>query len=103
MLSYNWDSQEIVKEVYDYLIQNKISVWMDIKGGMKVDMMKSISSGVQGATVIVCFCTQNYQNSQSCETELKYAYDLQKLILPVICDDNYTKRELHRSVGIYKW
>ena len=52
MLSYNWESQELVKKVYEYLIKKDISVWMDIKGGMKVDMITSMSSAVQGAKIV---------------------------------------------------
>lgn len=40
MLSYNWKSQQVVSKVYDILRAANISVWMDIKGGMKDDIYK---------------------------------------------------------------
>lgn len=36
MLSYQWDDQDLVKNVYKYLTENMhMKVWMDINGGMK--------------------------------------------------------------------
>ena len=66
---------------------------MDIKGGMKSYMMASMSTGVQGAKIVVCFCTEKYQNSKNCQTELKYALTLEIPIIPVICDIGYTGQQ----------
>jgi hypothetical protein len=36
MLSYQWNDQKLVTDVYSYLTeQNGMKVWMDIQGGMK--------------------------------------------------------------------
>ena len=35
MLSYQWDHQKLVEEVYNALEAQGLPVWMDIKGGMK--------------------------------------------------------------------
>ena len=35
MLSYQWDNQKIVTEVYRRLSAKEIPLWMDIQGGMK--------------------------------------------------------------------
>ena len=36
MLSYQWDDQKLVTDVFNYLTeQMKLQVWMDIQGGMK--------------------------------------------------------------------
>jgi hypothetical protein len=35
MLSYNWNSQDIVEKVYNILNDAGIPTWMDIHGGMK--------------------------------------------------------------------
>ena len=91
MLSYNWDNQELVKKVYTDLTKRGINCWMDIHGGMKVDMMTSMSEGVEKSAAIIAFCTEKYQNSKNCQTELKYAYTESIPILPVICDKTYTK------------
>ena len=93
MLSYNWDNQELVKKVHDYLTQKNVSVWMDIEDGVQGDLIKAMGDGVQGTTIIICFCTEKYQNSQNCQAELKYAFELKKTIIPVICDTGYTGRQ----------
>ncbi len=35
MLSYQWDHQNVVQEVYRRLNEINIPLWMDIHGGMK--------------------------------------------------------------------
>ena len=35
MLSYQWDNQKLVTEVYRRLSEKKIPLWMDVQGGMK--------------------------------------------------------------------
>ena len=84
LLSYNLKNQELVKKVSEYLTSKDISVWMDIEGGIKCDLIRSMSKGVEGAAVIICFCTEKYQNSPNCQSELEYAYTLRKPIIPVI-------------------
>ena len=93
MLSYNWNSQKLVKKIYTKLVDGGIPCWMDIQGGMKVNMMTAMSEGVENAAAIIPFCTEKYQNSQNCQTELSYAYEEKIPIIPVICDDGYTKKQ----------
>ena len=39
MLSYQWDDQKLVTDVYNYLTKQKdMKVWMDIQGGMKANI-----------------------------------------------------------------
>ena len=100
MLSYNWKSQKLVKTVYEYLTKQNISVWMDIEGGIRNDMIRSMSIAVEEAVIVICFCTEEYQKSKNCKTELKYAYTLNMPIIPVICDKGYTGQQF-RSVVLY--
>ena len=93
MTLYNWDSQELVKKVYEKLEAGGIKCWMDIKGGMKSGMIDSMSEAVENAAAIIPFCTEKYQNSQNCKTELSMAYEEKIPILPVICDDGYTGKQ----------
>ena len=34
MLSYQWDTQELVKKVYQAISDKGVNVWMDIEGGV---------------------------------------------------------------------
>ena len=96
MLSYNWDSQELVKKVFNKLVDGGIPCWMDIEGGMdkgKGDLMTAMSEAVQDSAAIIPFCTEKYQNSKICKAELSYAFDENIPILPVICDDGYSEKQ----------
>ena len=46
--------------------------WMDVDN-MFVDIYDSMAAGVQGAGVVVCFMSQQYQDSANCKLELKFA------------------------------
>jgi hypothetical protein len=37
MLSYQWKIQKLVLSIYDYLVEEQIPVWMDIKAGIPSD------------------------------------------------------------------
>ena len=63
------------------------------RGGMKHDLMKSMSEGVEKAAVVIALCTKLYQSSPNCQIELNYANDLRKPILPIICDKGYTQQQ----------
>jgi hypothetical protein len=38
MLSYQWASQELVKNVYTFLLSKNLAIWMDINGGMTANI-----------------------------------------------------------------
>ncbi|CAF1139555.1 unnamed protein product [Rotaria sordida] len=73
MLSYQWNDQKLVSEIYQYLKKNNLSVWMDIQGGMKANIYECMAEGVENASVIVCFMTPTYQASENCQQELQFA------------------------------
>ncbi|CAF1140557.1 unnamed protein product [Adineta ricciae] len=87
MLSYSWKSQKIVKQIYNLLRKENIPVWFDIQGGMKVDIYKSMAKGVENAFVVYCFMSPEYQESDNCKLELKYAQTRRKRIIPCIVTD----------------
>lgn len=101
MLSYQWDDQKLVTDVYNYLTKQKgMNVWMDTQGGMKANIYQwwipdiysstiacyfcllSMADGVQGADVVVCFLTAKYQESKNCQQELQFARDCKVPIVP---------------------
>ena len=73
MLSYQWDNQDEVIHVRDMLNGRGVPTWMDVDGGMEVDIYDSMASGVQNAFCVVAFTTQRYQESNNCQLELKFA------------------------------
>ncbi|CAF1468201.1 unnamed protein product, partial [Didymodactylos carnosus] len=82
MLSYQWNTQKLVCDVYQYLKDNGIRVWMDTKGGMKKCLSSSMAEGVENASAIVCFPTKEYQQSENCKKELTYASQRGVPIIP---------------------
>jgi len=64
MLSYQWDHQAQVTRVYETLTKLGVKCWMDISGGMGQDIYESMAEGVSNASVVVCFMSQKYQDSE---------------------------------------
>ena len=63
-----WDHQAEVKRVYDLLTKLGVQCWMDIAGGMSTggDIYGSMAEGVSNAFVVVCFMSEQYQQSSNC-------------------------------------
>ncbi|UJR13105.1 hypothetical protein I4U23_000129 [Adineta vaga] len=85
MLSYQWDNQKLVEQIYDYLSKNQnIPIWMDKQGGMQDNVFLSMSKGVQNCYALICFLTPAYQNSANCKKELTYALEIGTPVIPCI-------------------
>ena len=61
------DSQEQVMSVRQHFAALGIPTWMDIDGGMQVDIFDSMAQGVTKAAVVVAFISQRYQDSENCK------------------------------------
>ncbi|CAF1581160.1 unnamed protein product [Adineta ricciae] len=83
MLSYQWDNQKLVNEVYHRLSEKNIPLWMDIHGGMKGHLSESMAAGVEKAVAICCFLTPKYQDSVACKDELTYGKEQGVCIIPI--------------------
>ena len=86
MLSYNWEHQTQVKRVFDILTKLGLNVWMDVAGGMSTDIYDSMAKGVANASVVVCFMSQKYQESQNCMLEAKFAMQSGIELVPVLME-----------------
>jgi hypothetical protein len=53
----------------------------------------SLAEGVENSCVLVCFLTPEYQDSEYCKKELRYASELRKPIIPILVgsDDKTSK------------
>lgn len=56
-------------------------------------MYFSLAKGVENCCVIVCFLTPEYQDSEYCKKELRYASELHKPIIPILVGSNDKKIE----------
>ena len=64
---YQWDHQDQVISVREHFAALGIPTWMDIDGGMQVDIFDSMAQGVANAAVVVAFISQRYQDSENCK------------------------------------
>jgi hypothetical protein len=90
MFSYQWDCQEEVKAVHALMQKKKIPVWMDVSGGMAADIYDSMAEGVKHAAVIICFMSQQYEDSKNCALELKFAAQTGVPIVPAMMSPDFT-------------
>ncbi|CAF0889773.1 unnamed protein product [Adineta ricciae] len=91
MLSYNWNSQTIVSQIYQILKDESIPIWFDIQGDMKQNIYDSMADGIENAAVVCCFLTPDYQKSENCKLELQYAKKRGKRIIPCMLGDKSWK------------
>lgn len=88
MISYQWDSQEVLVEVKNKLQASGYRVWMDLEqmGGSTLEAM---AKAVENASVILVCVSQRYKESPNCRSEAEYAYQLRKDIIPLMMERNY--------------
>ncbi|ESP05512.1 hypothetical protein LOTGIDRAFT_152367 [Lottia gigantea] len=86
-LSYQWDNQDEVQKLRDYLERSGYSCWMDIGQMGGGDFLNAkIDEGIRNAKVVIACLTPKYIVSHLCNRELSLADVLQKPIIPVLFD-----------------
>ena len=88
MISYQWDSQEVLVEVKNNLQASGYRVWMDLEqmGGSTLEAM---AKAVENASVVLICVSERYKQSPNCRSEAEYAYQLRKDIIPLMMQRNY--------------
>ena len=71
MISYQWDSQEVLVEVKNRLQASGYRVWMDLEqmGGSTLEAM---AKAVENASVVLVCVSRRYKESQNCRSEATY-------------------------------
>ena len=88
MISYHRDSRDLCLKVKENLEASGHQVWMDVNE-------KDVSSlDSMGRAVEQCFCvlmcvTEKYRLSVYCQAEAKYAFKLDKPIIPLVMQSGY--------------
>ncbi|KAK3610001.1 hypothetical protein CHS0354_032346 [Potamilus streckersoni] len=89
MISYNWDNQQEIIKIRDYLVKQGYNVWLDVDH-MHTYMLEAMAEAVEQAfVVLVCF-TEKYKNSPNCRLEAEYAFLLKKEIIPLKMQNGYS-------------
>ena len=88
MISYQWDSQEVLVEVKNRLQASGYRVWMDLEemGGSTLETM---AKAVENSSVVLVCVSERYKESPNCRSEAKYTYKLGKDIIPLMMQRNY--------------
>lgn len=107
-LSHAWgndslgrDNHERCKELYNLLVDKGYSVWFD-ENDMKGNIDNSIMKGINNAKIILLCLTEKYCNkinsavnnnlpNDNCYKEWSYSLFKQKLIIPIIMENNMKK------------
>ena len=88
MISYQWDSQEVLVEVKNRLQASGYRVWMDLEqmGGSTLEAM---AKAVEDSSVVLICVSERYKESPNCRSEAEYAYQLRKDIIPLMMQRKY--------------
>ncbi|XP_031561227.1 uncharacterized protein LOC116297189 [Actinia tenebrosa] len=88
MLSYQWDIQDFVRNVYMEMDMKTFKTWMDIWGGMQGNINEAMATAVENSTLMISFLTEKYQKSVNCNLELMYAKQKQMPIIFINVEPN---------------
>ena len=88
MISYQWDSQEVLGEVKNRLQASGYRVWMDLEqmGGSTLEAM---AKAVENSSAVLICVSERYKESPNCRSEAEYAYQLRKDIIPLMMQPKY--------------
>ena len=88
MISYQWDSQEVLIEVKNRLQANGYRVWMDLEQ-MRGSTLEAMAKAVENSSVVLVCVSERYKESPNCRSEAEYAYQLRKDIIPLMMQPKY--------------
>ena len=88
MISYQWDSQEVLVEVKNRLQASGYRVWMDLEQ-MRGSILETMAKAIENSSVVLVCVSQRYKESPSCRLEAEYAIQKEKDIIPLMMQRNY--------------
>ncbi|XP_070181950.1 uncharacterized protein [Littorina saxatilis] len=91
MLSYQTNSRHTILEIKQKLDEQGIKTWMDQFDIRKYrGALEAMADGVENCGVFLMGVSRKYQESLNCKQEAKYAFVLQKTIIPLKLEENFT-------------
>ena len=87
-ISYNWEHQEIVLKIRQFLLDKGFKVWMDVDN-MTNNTLEAMASGVEQAKLILICYSEHYKQSNMCRTEAEYVFRLGKPFIPINMEYRY--------------
>ncbi|XP_071121780.1 uncharacterized protein [Mytilus edulis] len=88
LISHNWGKQPMVKQIYDGIKQNCISVWMHVHNIQGATVKAMVDAVDQAEIVLVCH-SYKFKNSYNCRAETEYAHQTKKKIILLKMESGY--------------
>lgn len=88
VLSYQWDSRDVVQRVKQYLEKNKVTCWVDTDH-VTGDKRPAVENAIEEADLCLMFYSFKYFISKNCRQEAEYAGKLGKIIIPIKVNRDY--------------
>ncbi|VDI11454.1 Hypothetical predicted protein [Mytilus galloprovincialis] len=88
LISHNWGNQPVVKQIYDGLKMNCISVWMHVHN-IQGATAEAMTDAVDQADIVLICHSYKYKNSYNCRAETEYAHQTGKKIIPLKMECGY--------------
>jgi len=83
MISYNWTYQSTILQIVKLLIDQGISVWMDLDE-MSGNILEAMSNAIDNSDIVLICASQEYADSRNCKLEAQYSYQQNKKKIPLL-------------------
>ncbi|CAF0768599.1 unnamed protein product [Didymodactylos carnosus] len=88
MISYSHDNTDICHRIYDTLIGNGYTVWVDFNY-MRGNVMEAMAEAIESTDCLLLLICDNYKRSNYCRAEALYAYSRQVTLIPLLMQKKY--------------
>lgn len=86
MISYNRESRDLCVIIKEKLEELGMRVWMDVSD-MRGSTLEAMAQAVERAECVLMCVTEKYRQSINCQAEARYAFKMQKKIVPLIMQE----------------
>jgi len=102
-ISYSRASKDVVEQLVQDLTDDDQESWFDqhLTGGQS--WWDNILSEIRECEIFVAALTPDSLESRACQREIKYAKDLQKILLPVRLSDQVSPDFLPPDLSVLQW
>ncbi|XP_074661452.1 uncharacterized protein LOC141914074 isoform X2 [Tubulanus polymorphus] len=87
-ISYNWDNQETILKIRDFLRAAGLKVWIDVDH-MSDNLLESMALAVENASIVLICMSEKYKESPNCRTEGEYSFQQRKPLIPLLMQKRY--------------
>ncbi|XP_064596636.1 uncharacterized protein LOC135463305 [Liolophura sinensis] len=88
MISYQWDSQDVLLKVRDQLRTQGYNIWMDVDC-MEGSTLQAMADAVENSAAVLMCMSRKYKDSPNCRAEAEYAFQRRVPIIPLLMEDGY--------------